>query len=155
MSDGAGENVFGHFTWRDSVEGRFARIQAQIEQGEKEDDRNAQAVNALAARMEKMFEQQAATSRAESEHMRAELRLMINERLAHNERVMIERLDVIQEEVRQHVPGPVAHLPPLPWRWIGLAGVLASGMLIATGVAIGLTMTKQTVAEVAQRVVTP
>lgn len=156
MSDGAGgENVFGHFTWRDSVEGRFARIQAQIEHGEREDDRNNQAVQQLAARMEKMFEQQAATSRAESEHMRAELRLMINERLAHNERVMVERLDAMQEEMRQHVPMPAAQLPEIKWRWVGLAVVVLSGMLIATGIAIGLTMTKQTVAEVATRVVTP
>lgn len=141
--------------WRDRVEERLGRHQVHIDHGREEDERHREAIKDLFDRMERQFEQLAAKNQAENERVQATMRLTINERLAHNERVLTDRLDAMQDEMRQHVPVPPSPLPALPWRWIGLVAVLASGMLIATGVAIGLTMTKDRIAEIATSAVTP
>jgi predicted house-cleaning noncanonical NTP pyrophosphatase (MazG superfamily) len=133
--------------WRDRVEARLGAHQVHLEHGAKEHDRHRESIKELSERLERTLEQLRAQISADHERESAATRLAVNERLAQHERVMADRLDQIRDELR---PRTDASPAPLPWRIMGVIALLASTMLIAVGIAIGVTINLQTITEIAQ-----
>ena len=175
MSDGAGglEGAYEQRGWRDRVEGRFARLEAQYEHGEKQHDRHREDIRDLRRSIEQMFEKVSAEISAEIERENAQSRLEMAQQIAAIEKANREALADFAEEVRQQManlqstvgPPPPAPAPPAPvstaqtqpiaWRAFLVAGGIGAGALMVVGFVLGLIVKLQTVADIAAGAVKP
>lgn len=173
MAEGAVQDYESR-DWRDRVEGRFARHGAQIEHLERQHGYTREDVANLSSRMERDMRDLSDRVERDMRQLRADLgadiaseaaqtRLLVNERLVTFERGLVDRLDLLRDEMTkareaqagpQPPPAPAAH-GPLPWRLITVGGALATGMVLAIGITIGVTWKLSQFADLAGAAVTP